>query len=314
MKLIRDIDEAPHSILNGAVTIGNFDGVHRGHAEIIKSVTQFAASIGGPAIVFTFDPHPAKLLRPDIAPVPLTWTERKAQLLGDLGVDAMVAYPTSQRLLDLPPEEFFNKVLLNSLKAKAVVEGPNFYFGKDRAGDTRLLGRLCQQHGIAFEIVNPIRRGEDFVSSSRIRQQVAEGNIQLANQMLTSPYRLRGMIAHGAGRGAKIGFPTANLEGVDTLIPKDGVYAGKVELNERILPAAINVGPNPTFGESNRKIEIHLIDVSDSLYGQPMEVDFLVKLRDIRTFNGREELCAQLAQDVEAAKDAFSRSCEVADQ
>ena len=308
VKLVRNINEVSSSIMSGAVTIGNFDGVHRGHAQLVKSVIQFAEKIGGPSVVFTFDPHPAKLLRPDIAPVPLTWTERKAELLGKLGIDVMVAYPTDRNLLNLPPAAFFSEILLKSLRAKAVVEGPNFFFGKNRAGDTQLLGQLCQENNIAFEIVEPIRRDEDYVSSSRIRSAIAGGQIEQANQMLTSPYKIRGTVGHGAGRGATIGFPTANLQEIDTLIPHDGVYAGQVEWERKMWPAAINIGPNPTFGETSRKVEIHLIDFDDSLYEKPMEVDFLAKLRDIRTFNGRDELCEQLSKDIEAAKTVFSQT------
>ncbi len=298
-------DDARESLRRGAVTIGNFDGVHRGHARIIEKLRSVALKVGGPAVVFTFDPHPVRLLRPELAPPPLTWTDRKAELLSDLGVDAMVAYPTDLALLQLSPGEFFQQIVQDQLHAKAMVEGPNFYFGRDRAGDVHTLKELCEGAGIGLSIVAPMQEGPsgEFVSSSRIRKLIAAGNIDAAGQMLTAPYRLRGMVTHGAARGAKIGFPTANLDAVDTILPGMGVYAGQAHVvnDDRDWPAAINIGPSPTFGEETVRVEVHLIGFSGNLYGQPLEVDFIARLRDIQTFAGVEALKQQLARDVEAA-------------
>ncbi|HKD37184.1 MAG TPA: bifunctional riboflavin kinase/FAD synthetase [Pirellulales bacterium] len=301
MRLIRDLARLPTDLCGGAVAIGNFDGVHLGHARIAKRLIERAREVGGPAVVFTFDPHPVRILRPQEAPPPLTWTDRKAELLGELGVDAMIAYPTDEELLRLTPEEFFDGIVRDRLGARALVEGPNFNFGRGRSGTIDVLRKLCQKAGIELEVVEPVVVDGDYVSSSRVRKLISEGQIDLARRMLTCPYRLRGMVRHGAARGAKLGFPTANLDAIDTLLPGPGVYAGAGIASGGRWPAAISVGPNPTFGEQRMKVEVHLIGFSDSLYGQPLEVDFAARLRDIQRFDSVAALKAQLERDVAAA-------------
>jgi len=302
MRLLRSLDNLPADLRRGAVTIGNFDGVHRGHARIVERLLAKAREVGGPAIVFTFDPHPVRLLRPEAAPPPLTWTDRKAQLLDELGVTAVIAYPTDEALLALSPQEFFNRIVRERLDARAMVEGPNFFFGRSRAGNIEVLGQLCQAAGVSLEIVQPLVVGKEFVSSSRVREAIAAGDVDLARQLLTRPYRIRGMITHGAGRGAKIGFPTANVAAIDTLLPGQGVYAAQAITQAGTWPAAVNIGPNPTFGEHALKVEVHLIDFAGSLYGQPLEVDFLARLRSIQPFPSVAALQTQLAHDVAAAR------------
>lgn len=303
MKLIRDLAAWPDQLRRGAVAIGNFDGVHRGHARIVQELIAQAREVGGPAVVFTFDPHPAWLLRPAEAPPPLTWTDRKMQLLVELGVDSMIAYPTDEALLELSPREFFDQIVRQKLDARAMVEGPNFFFGHNRAGNIEVLGQYCRDAGISLDIVEPVVSDGDFVSSSRVRRLIAAGDVMAANRMLTQPYRIRGMVTHGAGRGAKLGFPTANVSAIDTLLPGAGVYAGRAHIEQGTWPAAINLGPNPTFGEQAIKVEVHLIGFHGSLYGQPLEVDFLSRLRDIRPFPSVDALKSQLEQDIAAAKE-----------
>jgi len=310
MKLLRSLTDFPPSLRGGAVAIGNFDGVHRGHARIVDRLRVRAKEVGGPAIVFTFDPHPVRLLRPEHAPPPLTWTDRKAELLDQLGADAMIAYPTDEALLALSPQEFFGCIVRELLAAKSMVEGPNFYFGHNRAGTVEVLRGLCSEAGISLDIVEPLTVSGDFVSSSRVRKLIQAGDVAAAAELLTQPYRIRGMITHGAGRGAKLGFPTANLDAIDTLLPGLGVYAGRAILPDKTWPAAINLGPNPTFGEQAVKVEVHLIGFAGSLYGQPMEVDFLARLRDIRRFGGVDELKAQLREDIAASAARATQSVE----
>lgn len=307
MQLFRDLEPLSSEYRHGALTIGNFDGVHLGHARIARQVRQRADEVGGPAVVFTFDPHPVRLLRPELAPPPLTWTRRKVELLGELGIDAVIAYPTTMALLALSPEEFFDQIIVQKMAAKAMVEGPNFNFGKNRAGDTTTLAKLCGEKGIQLDILEPFTRPEEteFVSSSRIRKLIAAGDVQTAREMLTRPYRIRGMVTHGAGRGASLGIPTANLEAIDTLVPEIGVYAGMSYRGGQTFAAAINIGPNPTFGEKARKIEIHLIGFTGSLYGEPLEVSFLSRLREVTTFPNIDALQKQLAVDIETTKQTY---------
>jgi riboflavin kinase / FMN adenylyltransferase len=302
VKLIRDLAALPDELRAGAVAIGNFDGVHRGHARIVERLIAKAREVGGPAVVFTFDPHPVRLLRPAAAPPPLTWIDRKAELLSELGVDSMIAYPTDETLLSLSPEQFFTSIVHDALDARAIVEGPNFYFGRDRAGTIDVLRRLAAEVGVSVEVVEPLVISGHIVSSSRVRTLIAEGRVDEAAGLLTRPYRIRGMVTHGAGRGAKIGFPTANVAAIDTLLPGQGVYAGAAWTAGQRYCAAINVGPNPTFGDQALKLEVHLIDFAAELYHQPLEVDFLARVRDIQPFPSVEALRAQLERDVAEAK------------
>ena len=301
MKLYRELADLPAEFRGGAVTIGNFDGVHQGHARIIERLQAAAMKISGPSVVFTFDPHPVRLLRPQNAPPPLTWTDRKAELLGLMNVDAMIAYPTDEALLQLTPVEFFDRIVRDRLDARAIVEGPNFSFGRDRAGNVNVLRDLATAAGIDVEIVEPLILDGEVVSSSRVRRLIADGQITEAGKLLTRPYRIRGMVVHGAGRGNKIGFPTANVDAIDTLLPKIGVYAGAVQIAGQLFAAAINIGPNPTFGEQSIKVEVHVIHWNGPLYGRVLEVDFLARLRDIQRFDGVDMLKQQLQLDVEAA-------------
>jgi riboflavin kinase/FMN adenylyltransferase len=301
VKLLRDLASLTDELRGGAVAIGNFDGVHLGHARIAERLIAQARQVGGPAVVFTFDPHPVRLLRPSLAPPPLTWTDRKAELLAALGVDAMIVYPTDEALLAHSDRQFFDRIVRGSLAAKAIVEGPNFFFGRDRMGTIDVLKRFTAEARIALEVVEPIFVDGEIVSSSRVRRLITAGQVDEARRMLTQPYRIRGMVTHGARRGARIGFATANVDAVDTLLPGVGVYAGLGLAQGRRWPAAINVGPNPTFGEHTLKVEVHLIGFHGSLYGEPIEADFLSRIREVRPFAGVEELKAQLACDVTAA-------------
>lgn len=306
MKLLRQVTNLPDELTSGAVAIGNFDGVHLGHARIVARLIERAREVGGPALVFTFDPHPVRILRPGQAPPPLTWTDRKAELLAALGVDAVIAYPTDEELLALTPREFFERIVEHELGAKAIVEGPNFYFGRGRTGTIAVLGQLAAEKGIRLDVVDPVVVGGEIVSSSRIRGLLSTGKVDEARNLLTEPYRIRGMVVHGAGRGAKLGFGTANLDAIDTLLPGAGVYAGRAFVNNTRWPAAINIGPNPTFGEQALKVEAHLVGWNGSpLYGQPLEIDFLSPLRGVQRFAGIEQLKQQLNSDIDATRKIF---------
>jgi riboflavin kinase / FMN adenylyltransferase len=302
MHIIRHLETLPREARGGAVAIGNFDGVHRGHLTIVRRLLERAAAVGGPAIVFTFDPHPVRILRPDQCPPPLTWTERKAELLAAQGVDWIVAYPTDEALLKLSATDFFDRIVRDALAARALVEGPNFYFGHNREGTIDILRGLTEAANISLDVVAPVVVDGAIVSSSRVRELIRAGEVEQAGKLLSAPYRIRGMVTHGAGRGAKIGFPTANLGAIDTLLPAQGVYAGTAWVGDASWPAAINLGSSPTFGDASVRVEVHLIGLDEPLYGQPLEVDFLAHLREIRPFDSPDALAQQLAQDVDEAR------------
>ncbi len=300
---IENARDLPAGARGAYVTVGNFDGVHRGHQRLLSRLRSQADAAGVPALAITFDPHPVALLRPDKAPVPLVWPEREVQLLEAAGATHVGVFRTGGWLLELSAREFFDKVICQQLGARGMVEGPNFAFGHDRQGDVAILRAWCQESAIAFEVVEPTLIDDRLVSSSLIRQQLIEGQVVEAAQLLGRPHRIRGTVARGAGRGAGLGFPTANLEAIDTLIPLEGVYACRAWIpgSRSAWPAACNIGPNPTFGETTPKVEAHLIGFDGDLYGKAVELDFLERLRGTKKFSGLDALVAQVRADIDAA-------------
>ena len=296
--LYRHLDDLPERFRGGVVSIGNFDGVHWGHARIAGRLLDMARRQDICSVVLTFDPHPARLLRPQQAPTPLSWTERKAQLLYGLEIDAVVAYPTDPALLALTADEFFDRIILGQLRARGLVEGQNFFFGHDRGGNIEVLGQFCQRSGIPLEVVEPVQIAGEVVSSSRVRTLISAGQIAKASQLLTRPYRIRGTVVHGQGRGNKLGYPTANVGEIDTLLPGEGIYAGHAWIDGRSYATAISLGSNPTFDEAEQKVEAFLLDYRGDLYGRPIEIDFLARLRDIKRFDSASQLTDQMALDV----------------
>jgi riboflavin kinase/FMN adenylyltransferase len=292
----------PPPLAGGAVTVGNFDGVHRGHQALVAAVRKQAERLGGPAVVVTFDPPPHQVLHPGSERPPLTTIPQRAALLHALGADHVVVLRTSLALLSLSAEAFFEDILARQLGAKGIVEGYDFRFGHARGGTTDTLRMLCRTAGVAFEEVPQVVLNGEPVSSSRVRAALLSGDVSRAAELLNRNYRIAGTVITGAKRGRTIGFPTANLGDVPTVLPGNGVYAVRAGVDGRVWPAAANVGPNPTFGEDARKIEVHLIDFAGDVYGKPMEVEFVARLRDTRPFNGVEELTGQLRADVAAVR------------
>lgn len=290
----------------GYVAIGNFDGVHVGHAEIVSVLVDQARSANVPAVVLTFDPHPVMLLRPDKAPPRLSTLADRGTWLGALGVDVLVVYSTTLEMLALEPETFFDQVVRGQFKAVGMVEGPNFCFGKGRAGTIETLGDLCRENDLPLEVVRPMSIGDRLVSSSAIREMLKTGAVDEAGQMLGRRYQVRGMVVAGEGRGRALGIPTANLERIETLVPCEGVYAAGVRFSDGVIPAAVNVGANPTFGEERSKLEVHLLDFDEDLYGQELEIEFCQRLRDVVAFESVQELQEQLLQDIELVRKWFA--------
>jgi riboflavin kinase / FMN adenylyltransferase len=282
----------------GYVSIGNFDGVHRGHQSMIRVLTDLAAAQNVPAVVFTFDPHPIALLRPGQSPPPLSTTERKLELLAQTGINATIVYPTDAQFLQLTAREFFDRIVLQGLNVRGLVEGPNFYFGRDRAGDVSTLTGFCREAGRELQIVEPLVDAGQLVSSTEIRKLIADGFVREASHLLGYPYRISGTVVRGAERGRTIGFPTANLEGIRTVLPRDGVYAARVKIGPTWYAAGINIGPNPTFADQERKFEAHIDRFSGDLYGTRLSLEFVARIRDTVRFTGVAALQRQLAEDL----------------
>lgn len=307
MITISSFEAIPERLRGSCLAVGNFDGVHLGHANLIARLRAIADALGAPALALTFDPQPVAVLRPDKAPVPLTWTKRKVELLHEAGATDVGVFQTGPWLLGMTAREFFDRVVIGQFGATGMVEGPTFGFGRDRGGDAALLGSWCDAAGLAFEIASPTEVDGRIVSSSRIRAALSEGRMDEAALLLGRPHRIRGTVVDGAHRGRMLGFPTANLSGVDTQVPADGVYAGLALHAGRPHPAAIHIGPNATFGEHARSVEVHLLDFSGDLYGSTLEVDFIIRLRGTMKFDGAEALLARIRADVAETRRVLDR-------
>jgi riboflavin kinase / FMN adenylyltransferase len=295
-------ERLPEEVRGGVVTVGNFDGVHRGHAALLSVARELARSHGNKVIAVTFDPHPLVLLAPERYQPPLTTIGERARLLQDIGADHVVVLQTTTNLLAFSPSDFFGCILQDSLRARGIVEGFNFRFGHDRAGSNAVLQGHCYQTGLAFREVPAFELDGRPVSSSRVRDALLTGDVPTATRLLNRPYRITGTVGTGARRGRTIGFPTANLDQVETLIPANGVYAVSVETPAGRYTGAAHVGPNATFGEDARKVEVHLLDFAGDLYGQTLAVDFVARLRGTEKFATVDALIEQMKRDVAEAR------------
>jgi riboflavin kinase/FMN adenylyltransferase len=294
----------PQRLHGGVASVGNFDGVHRGHASLLGQTRRLADQLGGPAIACLFEPHPIAILRPELAPKRLTTVQERARRMAPLGIDFLVVCTASAELLNLSPEQFFDGLVRNNLQARGMVEGENFCFGKDRKGDVDLLRQLCREAGIEFRIAEMRSENGQMISSSRIRDLLTTGDVATAAEYMGRPHRISGRVDRGDGRGRSIGFPTANLHQVDAVIPAAGVYAAIGSTDDRDYPAAVHIGESPTFQSGDAtKVEVHLIDFSGDLYGKAITVQFIRQIRGTMHFNSVDELVHQLKVDLHAATD-----------
>jgi riboflavin kinase/FMN adenylyltransferase len=291
------------------VTIGNFDGIHLGHQAILATVVARAKALSAAAVVYTFEPHPRKVLRPDSAPALLTTLDQKLELIEAAGVEAVVVEPFTAEFAKTAPDVFVRECLHARLAPKEVYVGYDFHFGRDREGSMRLLTELGPRLGFAVTIIPEVEVDEGDVNSTRIRQLLAEGDASLAARMLGRPYTVRGRVVEGDARGRGLGFPTANLAAENEVLPAAGVYAGHLRLLDpgdppagRLLPAVTNVGRRPTFAGETLRAEAHAIGWSGDLYGRRVEVSFAARLRAERRFESAEALRRQIAADVDAAR------------
>jgi riboflavin kinase/FMN adenylyltransferase len=287
------------------LTVGNFDGVHLGHRAILDIVTQRARAVRGEAVVYTFEPHPRKVLSPKNAPRLLTTLEQKLELLALAGVDAVILEPFDLAFARTPAEDFIREFVHARIRPLEVYVGYDFHFGRDREGSMRLLTELGPRLGFSVTIVPEVVIGEGDVNSTRNRQLLGEAAVEEAAMLLGRDYTVRGRVGRGEERGRTLGFPTANLELENEVLPALGVYAGRVRFLDEGdppagggFPAVTNVGTRPTFGASDRVVvEAHLIDFSGDLYGRRVELSFRYHLRPERRFGGREALRVQIEAD-----------------
>jgi len=300
----RGIDDTPSGWGRCVVTIGVFDGVHRGHQALIGRGLTRARELGLPLVVVTFDPHPSEVVRPGSHPPVLTPVWRKADLAEELGVDAFCVLPFTTEFSRLPADEFVHVVLVERLHAAAVVVGENFRFGHKAAGDLELLRTLGTRFGFSTEGVGMLRDDDVTLSSTFVRSSIDAGDVVEAAKALGRPHRIDGIVVRGEGRGRQLGFPTANVRtDRHVAIPADGIYAGWAVLHRKRLPAAISVGTNPTFEGRQRTVEAYILDFDEDIYGVELGVEFVGRLRGMVKFDSVDALVEQMGRDVEQARD-----------
>jgi riboflavin kinase/FMN adenylyltransferase len=300
MQRWRGIDAAPAGWGRSVVTIGVFDGVHRGHQEIIGHTVARGRQAGVASVVVTFDPHPSEVVRPGSHPAILTESRRKADLIEALGVDVLCVIPFTVEFSRLSAETFAHDVLVEHLHATTVVVGENFRFGHKAAGDVAMLERLGRTFGFTVEGAPLVSSVESVVSSTYIRACVDAGDVAAAAGALGRPHRLEGVVVRGDRRGQEIGFPTANLMSVPhAAVPADGVYAAWLTRRKgEPMRAAVSIGTNPTFDGRERRVEAFVLDFEGDLYGERLALDFVRRLRETRRYDGVEPLVAQIEKDV----------------
>ncbi len=293
-------------IKNPVVTIGNFDGCHVGHQEIFRRVRKHAAALGGSSVVYTFNPHPASVIHEN-EPSTIYTLNEKIEAIDSLGMDFMVVVPFTREFADTHPERFVDEVLVSGIKAKGIVVGYDFVFGRRAMGDIPFLKKKGDKLGFFVESVPAVIKDGIVVSSTLIRAMIKAGDVSTAAGLLSRPYRLPGTVVHGMARGRLLGFPTANIKPDKSLIPFYGVYATNIYLDGKRYTGATNIGDNPTFGDEGTSIEAFLFDFDGDLYGRSMTIEFIDRLRTEIKFESKEQLTKQIDKDCRKAGEILNR-------
>lgn len=309
MQVIHDALRSPDLPYGCVLTIGNYDGIHRGQRAVIEKVVERAGERGSQAVVVTFDPHPVAVLRPDEAPPRLSLDRQREAVLEEIGVDVLLVVRFTEEFAATEPEEFVRDFLHRQLAVEEIYVGDDFAFGKDRQGDVDLLEDLGEELGFEARGVAEVLHYGEAISSTRIRQAVREGEMELAMELLGRPYALYGEIVRGDRMGQRLGWPTANLQPENEHLPGDGVYAGRIRFPEMpgLFDCVINVGTRPTVYENyQRVVEAHILGFSADVYGEKAEILFYKRLRAEKLFPSVMDLSAQIAKDVETTREYFA--------
>ncbi len=293
------------------VTIGTFDGVHRGHWEVLSEIRRRAEAVGGRSVLVTFHPHPLTIVRPEAAPPMLTTPVEKKEILAESGLDYAVFLAFTPMLASYTPRRFVEEILVERVNVGELVVGYDHHFGKGRAGTVETLKELGSELGFAVDVVGPVGPDGDAVSSTKIRNALLDGDVESARKGLGRPYSLRGLVVRGDQRGRTLGFPTANLEvrgggAGGKLIPAPGIYAVRGTVRSRTFDGALHMGPRPTFRGSPPTIELHLMGFEEDIYGEEVRVDFVTYLREVRPFGTTQALIEQMKEDVQQARDVLN--------
>ena len=292
------------------VTIGTFDGVHRGHWEVLSEIRRRAEAVDGRSVLVTFHPHPLTIVRPESAPPMLTTPVEKREILAESGLDYAVFLTFTPMLAAYSPRRFVEEILVDRVNVGELVVGYDHRFGKGREGNVDMLKIFGRELGFAVDVVGPVSSQGEAISSTKIRDALLEGDVETARRGLGRPYSLSGLVVRGDQRGRTLGFPTANLEvrgggGGGKLIPSPGIYAVRGTVRSGTFDGALHLGPRPTFRGSPPTIELHLLGFEEDIYGEEVRVDFVRYLREIRPFETSQALVEQMKEDVERARDAL---------
>ncbi|MEI8355283.1 MAG: bifunctional riboflavin kinase/FAD synthetase [Deltaproteobacteria bacterium] len=306
MKIIKNVEEIPAKLLNPAVTIGNFDGVHLGHREIFRRVKKSAAELVGDSVVITFIPHPLKVLAPDRGFRLITTYEEKERLIEASGVGYLVTIPFTREFAAVSAEAFVRGILLQKIGMKKLIIGYDYAFGRNREGDVTLLRRLGSEYDFTVEMLDQIGNGETSFSSSAVRTLIEDGEVEKVVPFLGRYFSVKGGVVHGLNRGSRLGFPTANIDAVEELLPKEGVYAVKVSYADRNFDGACNIGFNPTFDSRKLTVEVNIFDFDGDLYGKELKVHFVKRVRGDVKFSNVDALKEAIASDVAFCRGVLS--------
>jgi riboflavin kinase/FMN adenylyltransferase len=307
MRIIRGIKSLSEPLPNPVLTLGNFDGVHLGHQAIFEKVIERARAIGGTSVVFTFEPHPLKVLAPERSPRLLNTFHGKMRILEKAGLDVVICAKFTRTFADLNPEEFAREVLHKTIGVREVYVGYDYAFGKGREGSIESLTRMGKTYGFAVGVIEPVRIDNAVVSSSILRDLISGGKIEEASKLLGRFYTIEGEVVHGAHRGRTIGFPTANLRTANEVLPAFGVYAVHAEVGERRFQGVASIGIRPTFNAGPVSIEVYLFGFEGDLYGRQMEVQFVKRLRGEEKFSNVDSLVRQIRKDVNKAMQVLAQ-------
>ncbi len=304
---IKGLDSIPPTLRGCVLTIGNFDGVHRGHQQILRTARKLGDVEGDCVVGLIFEPPPEHILRPQDPPQRITPCETKTQLLLDAGADCVVIVETDRKLLEMSPRQFVREVVVRRFAPRHVVEGQNFFFGRGRSGRVRTLEEMSSESGFEVHVVDPVLvelpSGLQRISSSLVRGLILSGRVADAHKCLTRPFTLYQRVIPGSGVGRVLEFPTVNVDPAEQVVPPDGVYAGVGKIGSQQYPAAISIGNKPTFGPTGRVVEGFLVGATGDLYGKSLSLGFLEYLRDQKRFDNPEQLKAQIAKDVRRVRE-----------
>jgi riboflavin kinase/FMN adenylyltransferase len=317
MQLVESLDQISRPFENAVITIGNFDGVHKGHQALLKQVISKARKISGTSVALTFEPHPLRALGIDTPPL-ITRHDQKMELLDLSGIDVVICLPFDKAFAAITARDFIEKILVGKIGMKAIIIGPDYTFGKDRTGNIDMLkeqGKALGFETIVADWIKDPASKTHRISSTRIRQIVMDGRVDMARQFLGRHYQIRGKVVKGRSRGgSQLGFPTANIKLHDELCPKFGVYAVTVETIHGKFMGVANIGYSPTFDDHIFTIEVHILDFDQDIYGTRIRVNMVARLRDEKKFANIRELSDQIRKDIENAKEILSKNGSVRDR